>query len=56
MKTHLLENIVADKDSFIPNPPTPANRVQSLNHFKVERDHEDIAWITFDMQGSAANV
>ncbi|SKB03429.1 3-hydroxyacyl-CoA dehydrogenase / enoyl-CoA hydratase / 3-hydroxybutyryl-CoA epimerase [Prosthecobacter debontii] len=56
MKTHLLENIVADKDSFIPNPPTPANRVHSLNHFKVERDHEDIAWITFDMQGSAANV
>lgn len=56
MKTHLLENIVADKDSFIPNPPTPANRVQSLNHFRLETDDEGIAWVTFDMQGSSANV
>lgn len=56
MNTHLLENIVAEKDVFVPKPPTAANRIQSLSHFRLTMDDRGIAWITFDMQGSAANI
>lgn len=56
MNTHLLDTIVAEKDVFVPKPPTPANRIQALNHFRLTTDEQGIAWITFDMQGSAANV
>lgn len=56
MNSHLLENIVADKDVFIPQPPTPNNRVTSLSHFRLITDENGTAWITFDMLGSAANV
>lgn len=56
MNSHLLDNIVAEKDAFIPRPPTPATRVQSLRNFRLIVDDNDTAWITFDMAGSAANV
>lgn len=56
MKTHLLENLGAEEDVFVPKPPTPAARVQSLSHFRMSMDEKGTAWITFDMQGSSANV
>ncbi|MEN3941415.1 3-hydroxyacyl-CoA dehydrogenase NAD-binding domain-containing protein [Prosthecobacter sp. SYSU 5D2] len=56
MNSHLLDKIVAEKDSFVPRPPTPATRIQSLRHFRLIMDENDTAWITFDMAGSAANV
>jgi 3-hydroxyacyl-CoA dehydrogenase/enoyl-CoA hydratase/3-hydroxybutyryl-CoA epimerase len=56
MNTHLLDTLGEGRDVFIPKPPTPASRVQSLNHFKVETDARNVMWITFDMNGSAANI
>ncbi|TDU70764.1 3-hydroxyacyl-CoA dehydrogenase/enoyl-CoA hydratase/3-hydroxybutyryl-CoA epimerase [Prosthecobacter fusiformis] len=56
MNSHLLDNVVAEKDFFVPRPPTPALRVQSLKNFRLTTDERDIAWITFDMAGSTANI
>ncbi len=56
MNTHLLENIVAEKDTFIPRPPTSASRLQSLSHFRLTTDEDGTAWVTFDMIGSPVNV
>lgn len=56
MNTHLLDTLAAEKDAFFPKPPTVTGRIQSLSHFRLTVDENGTAWITFDMQGSAANV
>jgi 3-hydroxyacyl-CoA dehydrogenase/enoyl-CoA hydratase/3-hydroxybutyryl-CoA epimerase len=56
MNSHLLDKIVAEQDTFVPRPPTPATRIQSLQHFRLILDENDTAWITFDMSGGTANV
>lgn len=56
MNTHLLDTLTGEKDAFVPRPPTVANRMQSLTHFRIEADAGGIVWITFDMAGSTANV
>jgi 3-hydroxyacyl-CoA dehydrogenase / enoyl-CoA hydratase / 3-hydroxybutyryl-CoA epimerase len=48
MKTHLLESLVIHPESAQADAP--------LKHFRVEKDAENHAWITFDMAGSPVNV
>lgn len=57
MKTELLHSLEKDhEDAFIPRPPSPMIRAQSLRHFRLDSDEDGTAWITFDMEGAAANV
>ncbi len=57
MKTDLLHTTKGGPgDAFIPSPPTPLARTRALRHFHLETDADGTAWITFDMEGSAANV
>lgn len=56
MKTHLLDNLAAEKEPFVPKPPVFSTRLQSLSHFRMATDEKGVVWITFDMQGSTANV
>lgn len=56
MNSHLLDTLVAENDTFVPRPPTPAVRAQSLRNFRFHMDAKGIAWITFDMAGSSANI
>jgi 3-hydroxyacyl-CoA dehydrogenase / enoyl-CoA hydratase / 3-hydroxybutyryl-CoA epimerase len=57
MKTNLLHTTDGGPgDAFIPSPPTPLARTRALRHFHLETDADGTAWITFDMEGTAANV
>lgn len=55
MNTHLLDTLAAEKDAFFPKPPSTL-RLQPVSHFRLTMDDAGTVWITFDMQGSAANV
>lgn len=57
MKTDLLHTTEGGTgDAFFPSPPTPLIRARTLRHFRLETDADGTAWITFDMEGAAANV
>ena len=57
MKMELLQSLETDhEDAFIPRPPSPMMRAKSLRHFRLDSDEDGTAWITFDMEGGAANV
>lgn len=56
MKTHLLEALAADKETFVPHPPYIPSPLETVKHFRLDVDAEHIAWLTFDTPNSAANV
>ncbi len=56
MKTHLLEALAADKETFVPHPPYIPSPLETVKHLRLDVDAEHIAWLTFDTPNSAANV